>query len=105
MLFALASRVFLSAVDMCQIGPLQILFMLTVDKYPRLVVWKFMTLDIDSNISLNDQQSENYDCNGHYVILMRVCDQNIVSGLTLQRLPSLVYQRVNSWHVCRVIPS
>ena len=63
-LFALASGVFLSAVDMCQIElvtsrPLQILFMFTVDKYPRLVVWKFMKLDIDSNISLNDQQSEN----------------------------------------------
>ena len=111
MLFALALHVFfLSAVDMCQIGlvtsrPLQILFMFTVDKYPRLLVWKFMKLDIDSNISLNDQQSENYDCNGHNGILMRVCDQNIVSGLTLQRLPSLVYRPVNSWHVCRVIPS
>ena len=55
--------------------------------------------------SLNDQQSENYDCNGHNCILMRVCDQNIVSGLTLQQLPSLVYRPVNSWHVCRAIPS
>ena len=111
MLFALASHVFfLSAVDICEIGlvtsrPLQILFMCTVDKYPRLVVWEFMKLDIDLNISLNDQQSENYDCNGHNGILMTVCDQDIVSGLTLQRLPSLVYRRVNSWHVCRVIPS
>ena len=92
MLFALASHVFLSAVDMCQIGlvtsrPLQILFMFTVDKYPRLVVWKFMKLDIDSNISLNDQQSENYDCNGHNVILMRVCDQKIVSGFDIATAP------------------
>ena len=52
--------------------------------------------------SLNDKQSENYDCNcnGHNGIIMRVCDQNIVSGLTLQPLPSLVYRPVNSRHVC-----
>ena len=50
-----------------------------------------MKLDIDYNVGLNDQQSGNYDCNGHNGTLMRVCDQNIVSGLTLQRLPSLEY--------------
>ena len=61
--------------------------MFTVDKYPRLLVWKFMKLDIDSNISLNDQLSENYDCNGHNGILMRVCDQNIVSGFNIATAP------------------
>ena len=83
---------FLSAVDICEIGlvtsrPLQILFMCTVDKYPRFVVWKLMKLDIDSNISFNDQQSENYDCNGHNGILMRVCDQNIVSSVNIATAP------------------
>ena len=77
---------------MCQIGlvtsrPLQILLMFTVDEYPRLLVWKFMKLDIESNINSNHQQSENYDCDGHNGILMRVCDQNVVSGFNIATAP------------------
>ena len=42
----------------------------------------------DSNISLNDKQSENdCNCNGHNGILKRVCDQNIVSGFNIATAP------------------
>ena len=90
----------------------EILYMFSVFKYSKLVVWKFTKFDINSNISFKSSTVWKWIySNGHNGILMRVSNQNIVSGLTLQQLPSIVYcymyayQQVMSWHACRIIPS
>mgnify|MGYP001800884193 CR=1 FL=1 len=88
----------------------QILYMFSVYKYSKLVVWKFIKFDINSNISLQwSTVWKLFYSNGHNGIFMRVSNQNIASGLTLQQLPSIMYeglyQRVITWHASRITPS
>ena len=80
----------------------------SVYQYSKLVIWKFTKFIIKSNISLKWSTVWKWIySNGQNGILMRVSNQNIVSGLTMQQLPSVVYvyQQVTLWHACRIIPS